>query len=198
MLEHLFGSKTRLKLLQIFFREPDRYFYVRELARLADTQINAIRQGIANLEKLGIIALAEVDMAKLQEVGTERSKYYKLQRESVLFEELKALLVKSQVLAEEKLIEDLKRRVGQVKFLLLTGIFTECPDAETDILLVGDIKTVAASRLIKEFEKILGKSIRYTIMDEKEFLERREIGDRFLYNVFESKNLMPVRDLLEN
>lgn len=195
MLEHLFGSKTRLKLLQIFFREPERIFYVRELSRLAETQINAIRQGIASLEKLGIIAQVEADITKLKEIGTERSKYFKLQRDAVLFPELKALLIKSEALAEEKLIEDLKKRAGKVKFLLLTGLFTNETEASTDVLLVGDIKAISASRLIKDFEKYLGKSIRYTIMDEKEYAERKEIGDKFLYNVFESKNIIPVDEL---
>src|SRR3989339_1336118 len=96
MLEQLFGSKTRVKLLHIFFQAPERSFYVRELARLADVQLNAIRREISNLARVGLIAPADVkDSAKDADVGTVRSKYFKLNGGCLLFFELKALLLKA-------------------------------------------------------------------------------------------------------
>ncbi|MDO8509770.1 MAG: ArsR family transcriptional regulator, partial [bacterium] len=71
MLEHLFGSTTRVKLLQIFFSSPDRAYFMRELARLVEVQLNAIRRELANLEKLGIIALALPGTSKIEGTGTE-------------------------------------------------------------------------------------------------------------------------------
>ncbi len=195
MLEHLIGSKTRLKLLQLFFRSPERSFYVRELSRIIEVQLNAVRREIANLEKLGVIKQVPVGTSNLEEIGTERSKYYKLDSNFLLYSEIKMLLIKSKELEEQKLIEDLKKKGGQIKFLLLTGIFTEDKEAVTDILIVGQIKAVMVSKLIKEFEKIAGQPIRYTIMEEKEFTDRREIGDRFLYGVFESKNIVVLDEL---
>ena len=192
MIEHLIGSRTRIKLLQVFFRNPERAFFVRELSRLLETQINAVRRELANLEKIGLITQVEAGHSEMEEVGTERSKYYKISKDFLLFAELKALLLKSQMLEEQEFVEAIKKRAGTVHFLLLTGIFTNDTDAPTDILIAGDVKAVQMAKLIREFEKMLGKPIRYTVMSDKEFAERREMGDRFMYSVFEAKNIITV------
>src|SRR5690606_34249020 len=55
MAEQLFGSKTRVKLLQLFYSNPNRAFYVREITRTIDEQINSVRRELANLLSIGII-----------------------------------------------------------------------------------------------------------------------------------------------
>jgi hypothetical protein len=55
MIEQLFGSKTRVKLLRLFFSNPDRSFYVREITRKVEEQINSVRRELANLLSLGLI-----------------------------------------------------------------------------------------------------------------------------------------------
>ena len=194
MLEHLFGSTTRVKLLQLFFSSPQRSFFMRELARLTETQLNAVRRELANLEKLQIIVPAKAGESTVEEVGTERSKYYKLNLRFFLFEELKALLVKAKVLEEQSFIDDILKRGGNIKLFLLSGSFVGDDDAPTDMLIVGDVKNSVLSRQIRDLEKFLGRQLRYTIMEEKEFLDRREIGDKFLYSIFEAKNTV-IADL---
>lgn len=194
MLEHFFGSKTRLKLLKIFFRSPDQAFYVRELARLADTQLNGIRREIANLEKMYLLKTISANevLGSGGTAGTGRSKYYRLDTGSLLYPELKALLLKAEIGEERQLIEALKDKAGTVKLLLLTGIFLQEKDVNTDLLLVGEIKPLIVAKLIKAYESELGKVVRYTIFDEKEFQDRWEIGDKFLYSLFEAKHLSVV------
>lgn len=198
MLEQLFGSKTRVKLLHIFFHSPERPFYVRELARLAESQLNAVRRELGNLQKVGIIMPVVVDAVEAEEsTGTGRSKYYKLDPSCLLHTELKSLLFKAQILYERELIEVLKAKAGKIKMLLFTGCFTDAKNAETDILLVGEIRPMLVSKLVADFEKKLGKPLRYTIMSEKEFNDRREIGDKFLYSIFEGKHVRAVDELTQ-
>ena len=54
-IEKLFGSKTRAKLLRLFFENPEKSFYVREMTRVIDEQINSVRRELLNLESIGII-----------------------------------------------------------------------------------------------------------------------------------------------
>ncbi len=192
MLEHLFGSKTRLKLLHIFFRSPDRPFYVRELSRLVEVQLNAVRREIANLEEAGIIGRAAAEGAEGDNQGTERSKYYQLQSGFLLVHELKSLLFNAQLLEEKEFIEKIKKKGGTIKLFLLTGLFTNENKIETDILLVGKLKPLIVAKLMRDFEKMLGKSLRYTILTEREFGERRELGDVFLYRLLEAKHSLAV------
>lgn len=196
MLEQLFGSKTRVKLLHIFFHSPERPFYVRELARLAESQLNAVRRELSNLQKVGLITPAVVDVQDMPENnGTGRSKYYRLDPACLLYPELRSLLFKAQILYERELIELLKAKAGKIKILLFTGCFTDARNAETDILLVGEIRPMLVSKLVTDFEKKMGKSLRYTIMSEKEFSDRREIGDKFLYSIFEGKHVTAVDEI---
>jgi len=197
MLEQLMGSKTRVKLLHIFFQYPDRTFFVRELARMINSQLNAVRREMANLEEIGLIVQVPLDQAisSAEQVGTVRSKYFRLHDACPLFFELKTLLMKSKEMLEMELVDVLKRRAGEVKLLMLTGCFTGADDIETDLLLVGSLKPLVVGRIINDFEKKLGKDIRYTMMEEKEYWDRKELGDKFLYSIFESKNI-PVIDEL--
>lgn len=193
MLEHFFGSKTRLKLLRIFFRAPGKQFYVRELARLAETQLHAVRREIANLERLGVIILVSQEAEAAAAGESERAKYYRIERGSLLFDELRALLLKGELLEEEELMAAIKAKGGRIKLLLLTGTFLQ-EETPTDLLVVGQLKPLVVARAVAAYEKKTGKSVRYTLMDEKEFRDRREIGDKFLYTVFESKHTMAVNE----
>ena len=69
MIEQLFGSKTRVKLLQLFLANPGRSFYVRELTRKIDEQINSVRRELANLLGIGIIKSDSVNNKLYYEVN---------------------------------------------------------------------------------------------------------------------------------
>jgi len=188
MLEHFFGSRTRVTLLKIFFRSPEQSFYGRELARMAETQLNAVRREIANLERLQLIKA----VPSPADATTERSKYYQIDSLGPLYHEVKALLIKSELLEEQELIEAIKTKGGTITLFILTGIFTQA-EVDSDILLVGNLKPVVISKIIKHYELETGRSIRYTLMDEREFRDRREIGDKFLYSIFEAKYTLAVK-----
>ena len=183
MLEHLFGSKTRLKLLQLFISNPTESYYVRELARLIGVQMNAVRREIVNLESAGLIAKTAPGS---DEAGLlNRCKYYRLDTASMLYPEFKELLAKVRIIEEHEFVEELKKRAGKISFLLLTGFFTEARGAESDMLIVGEIKPAVVAKIVRGYEKNIGRELRYTIMTNEEYRDRRELGDKFLYGLLE-------------
>lgn len=76
MIEQLFGSKTRVKLLRLFFSNPNRSFYVREITRIVDEQINSVRRELANMLSLGIITSDSANNKLYYEVN-QKYEYYK-------------------------------------------------------------------------------------------------------------------------
>ncbi len=193
MLEHLFGSKTRLKLLRTLFRDPSKSYYVRELTRVLESQINAVRRELEVLVKAGIVEeIVPEEKANKFEAGATLRKYYRLNRSSILYSELDALLIKAQTLGEEHFIKQLKERAGDVKLLLLSGKFTNDKAAPTDMLLIGALHERTIAKMVDEYEKECGFPIRYTIMAEQEFQDRRHIMDKFLYSVFEANHVKVV------
>ena len=61
-IEQLFGSKTRARLLSLFLENSERCFYVRELTRRIDAQLNSVRRELQNLVRLGIVEEVLVDL----------------------------------------------------------------------------------------------------------------------------------------
>lgn len=195
MLEHLFGSKTRLKMLRTFFRDPEKPYYVRELTRLLDVQINAVRRELELLLLAELISEAEGPGEEKGFAGEKMRKYYRINQASLLYPELQALLLKAQVLGEQVFANEIKEKVGKIVLFVLTGRFVNERRAPSDLLLVGDVKEGSVDRVVAKYEKEFGFEIRYTTMTEKEFLDRRHIMDKFLYSLFEGEHVKVVNTL---
>ncbi|MFA7314550.1 MAG: hypothetical protein WC025_01300 [Candidatus Magasanikbacteria bacterium] len=198
MLEQLFGSKTRLKLLRIFYTESERAFFVRELSRLVDVQINAVRRELEILLSMDIVKEKEVKVKEDSnelEVGEKLRKYYELNPESIIYSELQALLIKDKVAGQRDFIKEFEKKMSDTRLLVLSGEFTNDKKAPTDLLVVGKIKPRALAKIVEDYEKDFGFNIRYTVMTEEEFMDRRYVMDKFLYALFEADNLKVINKL---
>lgn len=192
MIEQLFGSKTRVKLLQLFYSNPNRSFYVREITRKIDEQINSVRRELANLLSIGIISSDNTNNTKL---------YYEVNQKYDFYEPLLAIFgqagakldTKKVKVAESASSEREKiKGLGNVEVALYTGQFTRDESSGIDLLIVGDINQHALQKFVKELEQQEGKEIRFTIMSSQEFGYRRQIKDRFIDTVLASKKQVLV------
>lgn len=197
MLEHLFGSKTRANLLRVFFRDTEQSFYVRELTRILDVQINAIRRELEILRKLDLVKEVPPPPAADDEKGSARRKYYQIDKEALLFKELKQLLIRAQLVDEQELVREVMNKAGKIKLFMVTGRFTGDKRAPVDMLLVGNLKEAALAKTVAKYEKKFGFDINYTTMGVDEFSERRHMMDKFLYSIFEADHLSVVDELAE-
>ncbi len=181
MLEQLIGSRTRVKLLRIFLSNPDKDYFVRELTRKIRERINSVRRELENLEKIGLVVCHQAG----------QKKFYRVQQGFILFPELRALVLKSQLTVEKNLASSI-RNIGQVSYLALTGLFTGVQDAKTDILIVGKVNRNKLKRLVGKFQQDLDKRVRYTVMTKKEFEYRNDLTDKFLYHILENRKIVVV------
>ena len=184
MLEQLFGSRTRVKLLRLFLLNPEDKYYVREITRLVSEQINSVRRELSNLESLDLIESVEED----------RKKFYYLNNSNILYPELKSLILKAQVTLERNLVKAIKE-MGQLKYLALSGLFVGDKEAKTDVLLVGRVNRKKISVLINKFQGTFSREINYTVMSPSEYKYRKDITDRFLYELLENKKIVIVDKL---
>ena len=187
MLEHLFGSRTRVKLLSLFLRNPEEPIFVREMTRRVGTQINAVRRELANLTKLGLIVeTAEKDLpqSKVRQPGLKK-KYYKVNPDFRLLKELSALLLRAQALYEGKLDQEIPK-IGDVQYLAFLGVFLG-ERAPVDVFIVGVVNEAQLKKLIRETEQALGYEINFTVMSPDEFRYRKDMTDKFLYSILEGR-----------
>lgn len=198
-IEQLFGSKTRARLLSLFLETPERAFYVRELTRRIDAQLNSVRRELKNLVELGLvlevegkIIPSERDESEPSEgAKIEKKKYYQANETFPLFEDMRSLMKKAAVLMNNSIARELKEK-GDMNLLLLTGRFADVPSVATDVLIVGTIETDVLQSTIAAFEQDIGREVNYTYMPKDEFLYRREVGDRFLSSILQGKSIVLV------
>ncbi len=196
MLENIFGSRTRVKLLKLFLAHPGDYFYVRELVRKIDEKINSVRRELSNLEEIGLIKAEDKVRLDVKKDKKEKRKYYTVNTDFVLYKEFKNLILKSRLLLEKSLAKEISR-LGKVKFLVLSGIFVDDKEAKTDFLLVGNIDRRKLDALIKKLEKNFEQEIRYTVMSTQEFNYRNQVTDKFLFEVLEGRKIVVI-DKIDN
>jgi predicted transcriptional regulator len=196
MIEQLFGSKTRVKLLQLFYTNPNRSFYVREITRKIDEQINSVRRELSNLLNIGIITSDNTNNKLYYEVNQKFEYYAPL--EQIFGKGSKAKAVQKEGdLVETALSPDLKA-VGHIELALYTGQFTRDESAGVDIFIVGDVNTNALQKYIEQLETNENKSLRYTVMSLPDFMYRQQIRDRFATSIAKSKKqvIVDVHNLL--
>lgn len=189
MLNVLLGSAAREKLLNYFVLSPERSQSLTLLARDLGLAVTTLRTELNHLVAFGLMT----EEVKPSVKGTGQ-KYYRVNESFVLYPEIRSLFIKAQILSSERFIKSLTK-AGQIKFLALTGLFTNYPEAQTDILLVGNIRRPIFVKLLQELEKDLGREINYTILSEREFAYRRSVMDIFLYNILEG-NIITLQDEL--
>ena len=178
-LEKLFGSKTRTKLLQLFFENSGKSYYVREITRVIDEQINSVRRELLNLDSVGIIKNETYD----------NKIYYSANMKHPYSRALSELFNAKTNTAREKDVrtsswdEYIKPVAKYLNGLIVTN---RLPGQEgVDLLIIGNDKTKKLTRWAEVVEKKQGKPLNYVILSEEDYLYRKSVRDRFIADVLE-------------
>lgn len=214
MVDQLFGSKTRVKLLKFFFANQDEEFFVRELTRLLDEQINSIRRELINLADAGVV----------KSIDKENKVYYRLNKDGELYEgldkilgpkveatsdnvkevkagkavpgagqEKKGIVVKD---AKLKLIKDELGQIEGMKLVSVSGVLLKNAAKGVDLIAVGDLKDENQFKeKISTIETKLNKSLNFVLFTEEDYRYRLKINDRFIISFLQGKHEVLVDEL---
>lgn len=196
MIDQLFGSKTRVKLLHLFMSSPNRSYFVREITRKVDEQINSVRRELGNLMSIGIITSESSDNKLYYEVNQNYEHYEALRS---LFggsgkASKKAVKKKSKTESSDSL-EVRLAEVGAIEIAVLSRGFTRDMSAPVDMLIVGAVNKPKLKKLIKELESEEGREIMYSVITADQFQYRRDVNDRFLSDVLQAKKTVIIDEL---
>lgn len=185
--EKLFGSKTRAKLLNLFFENPNKSYYVREMTRVIDEQINSVRRELLNLESVGVIKSETYD----------NKIYYSANRKHPYCHPLNEIFAKKIDSVQKKDVmsvgwdEYIRPVKNYLRALLLTN---RLPGQEgVDMLILGDDRTKKLTHWAGVIEKKQGKPLNYVIMSVDDFSYRKSVRDRFVLDILE----LEVSDLID-
>jgi hypothetical protein len=199
MLSKLFGSHSRVKILKAFLFHPEERYYIRQLSRDLNLQVNSVRRELDNLEEFGLL-ISEIGATENVAAGEEKKsdkqekKYFRVNKNFPLFEDIKSLIIKSQILHKDDFTKDLLK-AGSIKLLILAGVFVNDFKSPTDVLIVGKVNKDQLLKIIRDLEKELGREVNFTLLSATEFKYRREIADIFLYDLLEKEKIVVIDEI---
>ncbi|MCX6819821.1 MAG: hypothetical protein NT019_00830 [Candidatus Adlerbacteria bacterium] len=173
-LQKLFGSPARVKLLRLFLFNPKQSFTLADATKRARVGEDESRRELALFLRAELI------------VRTPRGKgvRYGLNAEFEYVAALQDLLLNAP--ARGKDIVARIRRVGTLKFVVLSGMFLGEWDGSLDLLVVGDrVKEKNLREETRKLEAEIGKEIRYTLLSTEDFFYRINLNDKLIRDVLD-------------
>lgn len=183
-LDKLFGSKTRAKLLALFFDNPEKSYYVREITRVIEEQINSVRRELNNLSSLGLVKTENY----------ENKVYYSANMKHPFARPMTEIFARSSAksasmengrveVKHSSVWEGYLRPVANLVSALV--VTNRLPGQDgLDLLIIGDDRTHKLTKWAEVVEKRQGKPLNYAIMSREDYLYRRSVRDKFLGEVF--------------
>ena len=186
MIDALFGSKTRVKLLHLFLNNPGKAFYVREITRLIDEQINSVRRELANMLEVGIITSNNTDNKLYYEVNQRFDHYMPLR---AMFADQKITSVSQQVTDDNAGQKELGGLSG-VRVVILAGVLVKGSASSVDLIVAGDMSKKKLAAIIKDIEAAEGRELSYSVLSYDEFYYRLSVRDKFITTVLSNRHVV--------
>lgn len=174
MLEKLFSSRVRVKLLTVFLTNPDARFYIRELERVLEESPYAIQRELRRLESIGLL-VAEPE-ANLR--------YYAVNKQFPIYPELKNIILKTSGLGD--VLREGLAELGTIEAAFIYGSVAAGDEdglSDIDLMILGKVDLMGLSSAISQLEGTIGREINYVVYERQEFEQKLREGDSFFTNV---------------
>ena len=186
ILQALFTSQARVEVLKLFFLRSSRRHYMREISSLTDQPVRAIQRELARLEDAGLL---------ISSVEGNR-KYFQANRQSPVFSELRALMVKTAGIVDQ-LKKILQTRSDAIHVAFIFGSFargSETSASDIDLMIIGAITSRELSRLLKPLKEQLNREMNPVTIRAEEFQGNVKKGDSFTQSILEEPKIFLIGD----
>lgn len=179
MLEKIFTSKARVRLMQLFLSHRNQKYYQRQLEKILGMNIRSLQVEISNLLGIGF----------LQKEKDGNRIYYCVNESFPLLEELYRLILKGSFLIKELkvLLHNKKTDVAFIYGSASKGELLERSDI--DLFIVGEVDSYSIHRAIKELEKNFSRVINYVVYTKKEICKKVKSKAGFIVEVLNSSKI---------
>jgi hypothetical protein len=175
ILEHLFGSREKTRLLRFFLQNPDQEYSQTEVAKRNMLHKLGMKKEIEGLKKIRFI----LERRKKGKV------FFVLNQDFIFYPELKNLVAKDNIYPKSRNLDKIKH-LGNIKLAVVSGAFINYAKSKADMILVGDgISRARLKNLMNCLEAELGKEIDFMLMNGEEFKYRLNMLDKFILEFLE-------------
>jgi hypothetical protein len=200
ILGKLFGSPARVRLMRLFLMNTEEVFDKGEMGKRSKISGGTLRKEIKLLEDIGLIkqrVVIKMRPKRSNKSGVLEKKKVTGYGLDVSFPYLTPLrsLVTEIALGKED-VAGRFRNCGQMKLIIVSGIFIDESDSRLDILIVGDkLKKPIIEGVLRRLEAELGKELTYGVMETTDFEYRFGIYDKFIRDVIDYPHLVVLNKL---
>ena len=170
-----FLKNGRGEILKLFFKNPDREFYFREIAASLNKEPGAIQSYINSL----------VDQNFLQDERKGNMRFFKLNKNHPLYEEVKSII--SKVMGIEYKLRELVSILPKVEYAFIFGSIAkgeEYGDSDIDLLLIGEVDQNFLVEKISKLQSELSREINYQVYTKAEVVKKLAEKNEFFLNIF--------------
>jgi len=190
ILEKLFDSPVKLRLLKLFLRNPEDKFSFADMRARTLLETPKIKKELQKLE--------DIKLVKSFKKRGVAGKLYFLNTQFLFINELQNLILQSSPTDEKKMKKKIKD-LGRIKLAVLSGVFLNADrgNSRTDILLVCDnLNDRKLSNFIQNLQAEAGTELNYAVLSTEEFKYRQKMFDRFILDILEKPHKKLVNKLL--
>src|SRR2546426_9040055 len=142
--------KTRQAILAATFLDPQRWWYMRELARHLEVTPSSLQRELDSLVRGGI----------LRQKREGKHVYFRAATDSPLFEELRRLMLKTTGLADviRKALEPV---TGRIRWAFIYGSLARSEEhsaSDVDLMIVGHVGLADLSKSLRKAEQEIGRA----------------------------------------
>ena len=178
--------RDRNKIIRLFVFNPGIPFTTKEVRLRAKVSIEACRRELNLLSKVGMIKSRK---------NLKKGRVWELDKNFTLTDDFRSLLNRDFLERRKELVKKFKN-CGQIKLLVISGIFVEDSDSRIDLCLVGNkLKRGVIDNIIKTIEAELGRELTYAVLDKEDFLYRVNTSDKFIRDIFDYPHRLIVDKL---
>jgi uncharacterized protein len=179
-------SRNRRAVLGLLYGHPDRAFYLRQVVRMARGGHGAIQRELKSLATAGIV----------RRTVRDKQVYFQANADCPVFEELKALIVKTAGVADV-LRAALAPLGDRVQIALIYGSMAAARQkagSDVDVLVVGDVAFREVAAALVDTQSQLGRDVNPTVYTPDEFRSKLSAGHHFLTSVLHRETVFLIGD----
>jgi len=179
----IFNSKARQAIFRLYFTNPEKAFYLRELERELGVPVSMLRKELVALERSGIFAASKKGNLL----------YYSLNKEYPLYNELKSIVFKT-VGIKASLLKTLSQ-LERIKTAFIYGSYAKNADnakSDIDLFVIGNPDEDILIEKINKLEKLLKREINYSIYSKLDFEKKKKQKDPFIEDLLKNKKIFLI------
>lgn len=181
--------KTRRAILAATFGQPERRWYMRELARHLGVAPSSLQRELASLVQGGI----------LRESREGKHVYFQPSTDLPIFEDLHRLILKTAGLVDV-IRAGLDAFADRIEWAFIYGSIARSEEhalSDVDLLILGRVNLAEISKPLRRAEESLGRAVNPIVYTADQFAQKVQARHHFAEDVLRSKKLFVIGDARE-